>query len=248
MLLRIINLTKKFGGITAVDTCSWSVEEKTISGLIGPNGSGKTVTFDLITGIQKPDGGNIYFKGERITNLPMHKIIKKGIGRTFQLVRVFPRMTVLKNVLLAKQTKNLFQIFSPQKSSDSTTADRVKALELLEFMNLIHLKDEYAGNLSYGQQKLLSLVNASMCNPEPDLLLLDEPLAGINPTMQKKVVSFIKEIREGGKTVVIIEHEMKIIMNLCEKIVVLHHGKKIAEGPPKVIKSDSRVIKAYFGD
>lgn len=228
-LLKITNLTKTFGGITAVDDLSFNVKEGAITGLIGPNGSGKTVTFNLITGIYKPDGGEVYLKGERLIGLKPHEISRKGIGRTFQLIRVFPKMTVLENLEIAAREKDF----------------REEALELLEFVDLSHLKDEYGGNLSYGQQKLLEFVRVLMT--EPDLVLLDEPTSGINPTLVNKLMGYIRELNELGKTFLVVEHDMKVVMNLCEKLVVLDFGKKIAEGKPKEIRKSKTVIEAYFG-
>ncbi|MFQ5830685.1 MAG: ABC transporter ATP-binding protein [Candidatus Methylomirabilia bacterium] len=231
-LLRINGLTKRFGGVAAVNQCSLSLEANRIYGLIGPNGSGKTTLFNLITGLLKSDAGEIHFKGEKTTRLPPYKICRRGIGRTFQVIRVFPEMTVLDNMI----------VVAPD---GGVGANRPRALDLLDFVGLTYLRDEYAGNLSYGQQRLLEFVRVLMTNPE--LILLDEPAAGVNPTLLNNLLEYIRELRKQGKTIVVVEHNMKVVMNLCEQIFVLDHGEKIAEGPPETIQRDERVLEAYFG-
>ncbi len=230
-ILDIRHVTKQFGGVTAVNDCSLALEPGRIFSLIGPNGSGKTTLFNLFSGIEPCDAGEIRFKGERIDGLPPHQIAQRGMGRTFQIIRVFPEMNALENLLVVAR-------------GDWDAASR-RALDLLAFVKLDRLKREYAGNLSYGQQKLLEFVRVLMTDPE--LILLDEPAAGVNRTLLNDLLEAIRDLRAQGKTVFIVEHDMKVVMGLSEKVFVLDHGEKIAEGPPGVIQADERVIEAYFG-
>ena len=230
-ILQVRNLVKRFGGVTAVNRVSLSLEAGKIYGLIGPNGSGKTTLFNCITGIEACDSGAVGFKGRRIDGLKPHQIFQRGIGRTFQIIRVFPELTALENLLVV------------------TTGDfgpaRKRAEELLRFVKLEKLADEYAGNLSYGQQKLVEFIRVLMTDPE--LILLDEPAAGVNRTLLNELLEAVKALRDRGKTIFLVEHDMKVVMGLCETVFVLDHGEKLAEGPPGVIQADERVIEAYFG-
>ncbi len=230
-ILDIRDVTKRFGGVTAVNRCSLALSPGKIYGLIGPNGSGKTTLFNCVTGLDPRDAGEIRFKGERIDGLKPHQVARRGIGRTFQIIRVFPELTALENLLVV--TRAPFE-----------TA-RHRAQELLRFVTLERLQHEYAGNLSYGQQKLLEFVRVLMTDPE--LILLDEPAAGVNRTLLNELLAAITGLRDQGKTVLIVEHDMKVVMGLCETVFVLDYGEKIAEGPPGVIQADERVIEAYFG-
>ena len=230
-ILAVEGLRKSFGGVAAVNGVSFALEAGRIYGLIGPNGSGKTTLFNCITGLERLDAGRVTFKGERIDGLKPWVIAQKGIGRTFQVIRVFPELSALENLLVVTR--------------GSLAGARARALELLAFVKLEGLRDEYAGNLSYGQQKLVEFVRVLM--RDPALILLDEPAAGVNPTLLNDLLDAVRRLRDRGKTILLVEHDMKVVMGLCERVFVLDHGEKIAEGPPGAIQTDERVIEAYFG-
>ena len=230
-ILEVRDVVKRFGGVTAVNRCSLQLTPGKIYGLIGPNGSGKTTLFNCVTGLEPRDAGEIRYKGERIDGLKPHRVARRGIGRTFQIIRVFPELTALENLLVVTR--------------EPLGTARRKAQELLKFVTLDRLQNEYAGNLSYGQQKLLEFIRVLMTDPE--LILLDEPAAGVNRTLLNELLAAITQLRDQGKTILIVEHDMKVVMGLCETVFVLDYGEKIAEGPPGVIQADARVIEAYFG-
>jgi branched-chain amino acid transport system ATP-binding protein len=217
--------------VRAVNGVSLALEPRRIYGLIGPNGSGKTTLFNCITGVEERDAGRILLGGERIDGLKPYQIARRGVGRTFQVIRVFPELTALENLLVVTT--------GPREAAEA------RARELLAFVKLERLADEYAGNLSYGQQKLVEFVRMLM--RDPSLVLLDEPAAGVNRTLLNELLDAVRRLRDAGKTVLLVEHDMKVVMGLCETVFVLDHGEKIAEGPPGVIQSDERVIEAYFG-
>jgi branched-chain amino acid transport system ATP-binding protein len=249
-LLEVRNVSKSFGGLQAVAGCSLEVKEGSITGLIGPNGAGKTTLFNLVTGFYRPDRGEIYFDGSRIDGLPPHKIFHKRLYRTFQITREFAQMTVLENLMiippnqLGEQVWNTWFRLGRVKSQEK--AIKEKALEVLEFVELIDLKDEYAGSLSGGQKKLLEIAKSLMADPK--MVLLDEPGAGVNPTLMRKLVDNILRLcEERNITFFVIEHDMDLVMNLCNPVIVMSEGKKLAEGAPEEIKKDERVLDAYLG-
>jgi len=229
--LAVEGVRKSFGGVAAVNGVSFALEAGRIYGLIGPNGSGKTTLFNCITGLERLDAGRVTFKGERIDRLRPYRIANRGIGRTFQVIRVFPELTALENLLVVTRGPRV-------------DAER-RGRELLELVKLERLAGEYAGNLSYGQQKLVEFVRVLMTDPA--LILLDEPAAGVNRTLLNDLLAAVARLRDQGRTILLVEHDMKVVMGLCEMVFVLDHGEKIAEGPPGLIQADGRVIEAYFG-
>jgi branched-chain amino acid transport system ATP-binding protein len=231
--LEVRGLRKRFGGVRAVDGCSFAVPRGKISALIGPNGSGKTTTFDLLTGITRPDAGEVLFEGRNLAGLRPYQVFRRGITRTFQITRVFREMTVFENML------SVTSLGRPDREV------RQRAEALIAFVNLTPLRREYAGRLSYGQQKLLEFARALMTDPA--LILLDEPAAGVNRTLLQHLLDHIHRLQEAGKTILIVEHDMNLVMNHCERIFVMDGGVKIAEGTPAEIQRNERVVDAYFG-
>jgi len=250
--LVVEDLRKSFGGIDAVDGVSFSVERGSLTGLIGPNGAGKSTTFNLITGVHEPDAGRVAFEGETLTGMRTSSIANSGLVRTFQIARELEEMTVLENLML-----------SPRGQSGETLANAVlpglrgsvrdeerelreTVWETLELFEIDHLAEEHAGNLSGGQRKLLELARALML--DPTMMLLDEPFAGVNPTLEEKLLDRIHELREEGLTFLLVEHDIDLIMEHCEHVIVMHQGQVLAEGPPAEIRSNDRVIDAYLGE
>ncbi len=242
-LLETRQLTKHFFKMMAVNRLDFQVEKGELVAIIGPNGSGKSTFFNCITHVHPPTDGRVFYKGGDITGLQADRISRIGIGRTFQLIQLFQDMTVLENMLLSVQ-EHRGNLLSRLFQRDDTD-DRERALEILEFLNIIHLKDEFARNLSFGQQKLLDFGMVLM--PDPELMLLDEPTAGVVAAMRERIMDHIRELNGRGQTFIVIEHNMDLVMNLCERVVVFDYGEKIAEGTPKEIQSNARVIDAYFG-
>lgn len=245
------DVSKSFGGLMAVRDMTVDVTPGTITGLIGPNGAGKTTFFNIIAGFYKADSGSIHFKGDRIDQLPPHKVFHKGICRTFQITRELKLMTVLENLMLVPENQfgeNLFSTWlTPWRVRSQERENRDKALEVLEFVNLIDLQDEYAANLSAGQKRLLEIARTMMADPQ--LLLLDEPGAGVNPTLLKHIVEYIQRLAyERGITIFLIEHDMDLVMNTCNPVIVMNMGKKLTEGSPDEVRKDQRVLEAYLGE
>jgi ABC-type branched-subunit amino acid transport system ATPase component len=249
-MLTIKNLEKRFGSLKALDGVSVEVEEDSIVGLIGPNGSGKTTLFNVVSGFYEKDGGEIFFKGERIDGLPPNKIAKKGLCRTFQVSKAPEKMTVLENMLLAAEDQigegPFSALFMRSRVQKSENANLGRAMELLDMLQLSQLKNDYAGDLSGGQKKLLSLGRVFML--KPDMILLDEPTAGVNPTLRVQLMEAIQRLQKMEKsTFFIIEHSMKVISSICDKVYVLNFGQKIAEGTPEEIQQNGQVLDAYLG-
>jgi len=234
-ILELKGISKSFGGLKAVEDFSLDMKEGEILGLIGPNGAGKTTVFNCIAGVYPPTSGEIYFKGENITHQKPWTLCRKGLARTFQIVKPFSSRTVLYNV-----TVGAFA------TTDKRVEAEGKALELLRRLHIDDLKDVRAGNLTIAHRKRLEIARALAT--EPKLLLLDEVMAGLRPTEVDEMVKIIQELRENGMTIFVIEHIMRAIMALSDRVAVLHFGTKIAEGTPKEIASDERVIKAYLGE
>lgn len=231
-ILAVDGVYKHFGGVVAVDHCTFSLTANRIWGLIGPNGSGKTTLFNLLSGVLAPDAGRIALRGHNVAGWPSHRITAAGVGRTFQITRLFREMTVRENLHVAARASDARHIAA-------------RADELIGFVGLMPLADEYAGHLSYGQQKLIEFMRVLMT--EPELILLDEPFAGVNPVMKNRLVDLVHALVEQGKTFLITDHEMAIIMELCERVLVLDSGRLVAEGRPAEIQRDPRVVEAYFG-
>ena len=249
-MLAVQDLSVHFGGIRAVHELTCVVAERTITGLIGPNGSGKTTLINTITGMYAPNAGRILFGGDNIAGLAPHRIAARGIGRTFQITRLFGQMSVLENLLIAQKHQRgetiLFGVLNPRSVRQQEADATRKALDLLEFVGLTRLKDESAGNLSYGQQKLLEIARILMTDPK--LILLDEPFAGVNPTNIERLIGLITELnRDRGITIILVEHMMSVMMRLAQMIIVLKAGGMVAEGTPEEIQRNEAAIESYLG-
>ena len=250
VILETRSLSKSFGGVRAVDNCSLQVRQGTITGLIGPNGAGKTTLFNLISGFYRPDAGEVLFQGQPIQGLPPHRVFHKGIARTFQVVRELRQMTVLENLLLVpagQWGESLLRLWAfPARVRQQEAALRERAQEVLHLVGLDHLRDEYAAALSTGQKKLLELARVMMADPR--LVLLDEPGAGVNPTLMRTLVAHIQRlVTEHGITVFLIEHDMDLVMGICNPVIVMSNGTKLMEGTPAEVRRDPRVLEAYLG-
>nr|WP_179670168.1 ABC transporter ATP-binding protein [Nocardioides thalensis] len=242
-------MTLKFGGLTALDDVSFDINEGEILGLIGPNGAGKTTCFNAITGVYRPTSGAIRFNGRSLAGMRKHQITKLGIARTFQNIRLFPTMTALENVLVGADAQHktgmLSALFRLPRHRREEQEGHDKAMELLRFMGLGKRADELAANLSYGNQRRLEIARAMATGPK--LICLDEPAAGFNPAEKVELMNLIRKVRDRGYTVLLIEHDMKLVMGVTDRIVVLEFGRKIAEGTPAEIRDNPAVIAAYLG-
>jgi ABC-type branched-subunit amino acid transport system ATPase component len=231
--LRAEGVTRSFGGVQALAGASIVAPAGRITGLIGPNGSGKTTLFNVMTGYERIDAGQVFLGDTRITGAPPHRVFNLGVGRTFQLTRIFPRLTVLENMLV------------PAQRGRSGRQHRERALELLAFTGIERHAGALAGTLSYGQRKLLEL--AYVLVADPAVVLLDEPAGGVNPTLIHHIADRIRELNEQGRTFLIVEHNMEFVMGLCHEVTVLDSGTVVASGPPEEIRADPRVLDAYLG-
>jgi branched-chain amino acid transport system ATP-binding protein len=248
-ILEVKGLTKKFGGVTAVGDLDMSVEESQIFGLIGPNGAGKTTVFSMISGFQRPTAGQILFEGTDVVGKPAHAVSKLGVARLFQHSLLFSNISVLENVIVGFHRERSCGLFSSflgtKKAREEEEGFRTKALEILDFVGLSRLKDELPINLPHGHQRLLSVATTLATGPR--LLLLDEPVTGMNPAEMNEMVHIIRTVRDTGITLMLVEHHMRVVMDLCDHIVVLNYGQKIAEGAAQQVCTDPEVCAAYLG-
>lgn len=240
-ILQVTDIKKSYGGIQALTGCTMAFEEGAINGLIGPNGSGKTTLFNVISGYETADEGLVTLRGKNITNSKPDRVFEQGIGRTFQITRIFARLTVMENLHVASQRRG----FIGQLRSWNSAAERQRAMEVLDFVGLTPLADEPAGGLSYGQQKLLEF--AFIMVAKPALMLLDEPAGGVNPTLLRGLADRIRALNKEGVTFVIVEHDMEFVMGLCDRVLVMHQGCALTAGTPQEVRADPDVLAAYLG-
>lgn len=248
-LLEIRSISKRFSGLLALNDVSFDVEQGQITGLIGPNGAGKTTLTNVITGFDKPTGGKIIFQGKDISGLKPSSICKRGIARTFQLTNVFRELSVLKSVCVAFHLHSwegwLGTIFNTPAAIKKEAKIEEKAIEILEFFGITHVKNELSKNLPQGYERLVGVAGAMATGAE--LLILDEPVTGMNPTEVKVMMDLLNKVKDRGNTILLIEHNMKVVMGLCDKIVAINFGRKIGEGTTKEIQANENVIEAYLG-
>ncbi|MFD1647170.1 ABC transporter ATP-binding protein [Haloarchaeobius litoreus] len=248
-LLEVDGVVKHFGGLVANDGVTFGVEEASITGLIGPNGAGKSTLFDCITGVHTPDEGAVRLDGEPIHGLSPTKVARRGVGRTFQTPKTFRGMTVRENMAFAAREQTgetaLGALFRPGTIRDEEAEIQATVDETLEFLKLDHLADEYASGLSGGQRKLLELGRVLMMDPR--IILLDEPVAGVNPSLTEELLARLEELNDRGRTILFIEHDMDVVMAHCDRVVVMHDGRTLAVGPPEIVQQDERVVEAYLG-
>jgi len=243
VLLSAQNISRSFGGLKALNICNLEVHQGSVTGLIGPNGSGKTTLFNVMTGYVRPDVGTVTFEDEDITGFEPDKVFARGIGRTFQLTRIFARMTVLENMLVATQHDEGW--LRSMTRSKSSVADVENAMEWLDFVGIARLASLQAGALSYGQRKLLEL--AYVLVADPDVILLDEPAGGVNLTLINQISEKIRTLNAQGKTFLIVEHNMEFVMGLCDAVTVMHQGSNLISGTPSEVRSNPLVLDAYLG-
>ena len=240
-MLEVDGIHKAFGGLKAVNGASFRVESGSITALIGPNGAGKTTAFNMVSGVLRPDAGSIRLEGDEITRLAPHQVAARGVSRTFQITRSLSHLTVLENMIAAAPPRRLRGLFTSKFARHEVE----RAMSLLEFVGIDHLAEAEAQELSYGQRKLLEFASSIM--PDPSLVLLDEPAGGVNPALLERIVDRIRQLRDDGITFLIVEHNMDMVMKLCDSVVVMAHGMVLTQDTPSTVREDPMVLSAYLG-